>query len=71
MFVIFFFNQIQDKVSFSTACLANEYACVRFFDIACHFLFDAGFVRELIKNEKCLKIILKGISHHAPRVYPM
>ena len=66
MFVIFFFNQIQDKVS-----LANEYACVRFFDIACHFLFDAGFVRELIKNEKCLKIILKGRSHHAPRVYPM
>ena len=46
MLVVFFFNQLEDKVSFSTTRLANKYACMRLFDIACHFLFDAGFVLE-------------------------
>ena len=49
-------------MNFSTARGASEYGCMWFFDMACHFLFDAGFVRELIQDEKCLKIILKGGS---------
>ena len=46
VFVIFFFNQLWNKVSLSTACLANEYACMGFFDVLCLFLFDAGFVHR-------------------------
>ena len=42
-------------MSFSTACAVGEYGCMWFF----HFLFDAGFVRKLIQNQKCLKIIFK------------
>ena len=45
---------------FSTYRGASEYAFVRFFYIFGHFLFYASFVRELIQNKKCLKIILKG-----------
>ena len=46
IFIVFFFNQLQNKVIFSTPCLANEYILVWFFNIACHsFLFDAGLTR--------------------------
>ena len=37
MIFVFFFNQLRNKVSFYTPCLANEYGCVWFFDITCHF----------------------------------
>ena len=48
-------------MSFSTTRWASEYSCMVFFNIACpSFLFEAGFVRELIRNEKSLQIILKG-----------
>ena len=60
MFFVFFFSRLQNKVSFSTPCLANEYSYMWLFDMLYDsFLFDAGSVRELIHNEKCLKIILK------------
>ena len=42
MLVIFYFNQLSDQVSFSTPHLANEYACVRFFDYSLSILFDAA-----------------------------
>ena len=48
-------------MSFSTTRSASEYSCMGFFNTVCHsFLFEAGFVRELIQNEKSLQIILKG-----------
>ena len=37
MFAVFFFSQA--KVSFSTACGANECSCMWFFDVACHSFF--------------------------------
>ena len=60
-------NQVEHKVSFSAAGGVGEYGCMWFFDVDCHFcFFDAGFVCELIQNEKCSKIILKGGRSVAP-----
>ena len=39
MFVVFFFNQAQNKVRFSTTRWAGEYGCMWFFYIICHSFY--------------------------------
>ena len=38
--IVFFFNQLKNKMGLSTPRLTNEYSCVWFFNIPRH-LFDA------------------------------